>query len=407
MKQKDRGWTWYYLLVLAGIALIAVTSTACSPPKPKVRKSTRIRQAIESAESAALLAAQERPAANPLTPQVDYYLWQTSQWYLMEGMTMTTELCQDWVGFWQSDEVFLAARTPYTQPVVFRGAYSPTLILLDERGYPATQVLTIPLEYRPERLAFLESELPPAPGEHWLALGGVTSPTITCPSIPDLGSGEWEFLLDITYDFGGGQGVGEGNVLPQYYCYQGQAPPFFVTQLSRALGRDGAVTSYQGEGVTAVGPDHLTLLDDFDWALGGDLAGVVTPTLSITLSHHIGNWGHPLSPITFTLEYTSTLGDVWGIYSGTAEGADIPLVEISGPFRVDDWSRYFWLIAEVPSTTADGPYNLFVTATVTDTQGILPATASHSSLIWVGEWVAPPRGMPYRVYLPLVLRHFP
>lgn len=403
MKQKDRfGWIWYYFL--AGLALIAVTSTSCSPPKPVVKKSTETRQIKEAG---ALLAAQERPAANPLTPQADYYLWQTCQWYLMEGMTMTAESCQDWVDFWQSDEVFLAARTPYTQPVVFRGAYSPTLVLLDESGFPPTTVLTIPLEYRPERLAFLESELPPAPGEHWLALGGVTFPTITCPSIPDLGSGEWEFLLNINFDFGGGQGVGEGNVLPQYYCYQGQAPPFFVTQLSRALGRDGAVTSYQGEGVTAVGPDHLTLLDDFDWVLGGDLAGVVTPTLSITLSHHIGNRGHPLSPITFTLEYTSTLGDVWGIYSGTAAGPDIPLVEIGGPFRVDDWKRYFWLIAEVPSTTADGPYNLFVTATVTDTQTVSPATASHSSLIWVGGWVAPPRGMPYWVYLPLVLRHFP
>ncbi len=403
MKQKDRfGWIWYYFL--AGLALIAVTSTSCSPPKPAVKKSTETRQIKEAGAS---LAAQERPAANPLTPQADYYLWQTCQWYLMEGMTMTAESCQDWVDFWQSDEVFLAARTPYTQPVVFRGAYSPTLVLLDKSGFRATQVLTIPLEYRPERLAFLESELPPAPGEHWLALGGVTFPTITCPSIPDLGSGEWEFLLNINFDFGGGQGVGEGNVLPQYYCYQGQAPPFFVTQLSRALGRDGAVTSYQGEGVTAVGPDHLTLLDDPDWVLGGDLAGVVTPTLSITLSHHIGNRGHPLSPITFTLEYTSTLGDVWGIYSGTAAGPDIPLVEIGGPFRVDDWKRYFWLIAEVPSTTADGPYNLFVTATVTDTQTVSPATASHSSLIWVGEWVAPPRGMPYWVYLPLILRHFP
>ncbi|HSJ57365.1 MAG TPA: hypothetical protein VLC95_09305, partial [Anaerolineae bacterium] len=91
----------------------------------------------------------------------------------------------------------------------------------------------------------------------------------------------------------------------------------------------------------------------------------------------------------------------WGFYEGSASALDLD-APISQPFSVSGLA-YFWLVsAAVPTTTADGPYSIVLSATAVMT----PADARWASdLIWVGDWVAPPLPTTrYRTYLPIVAK---
>ena len=353
-----------------------------------------------------------RPASRAAAPAAGYYRWLVYEHYrTTEPMTVTSDLCQDWVDLLQSEQTFVGLRfpvlpptlsytEPYTLPLVI-GPAGSSLALLDERVSPATTVLTVPLEYRPEHHTFLENELPAAPGEHWLAMGVVTTPTIDCANVPTLG--KWTIDANLWLDFGGAADACKGCVLPLYYCYAGQEPPAPLA----ALGAVAGVTSYQGWGITCLGPDALYLESGATtppFTLGWTHTALITPTETISLSHYLYNSG--AVPVTVTLAYSSTPGLPWGVYSGTQEAPDLPLAPIIGPIRLEDtWPesvRYFWMIATVPDGTPSGAGTLVITATDVTSPAI---TASTRDLLWVGDWVAPP-GPPlwYRLYLPLMSR---
>ena len=336
--------------------------------------------------------------------QDDYTLWETTTWYGADGLTVTVDLCQDTVDVLQSDTAFVALRfpaqppplaytDPYTLPVSFRSDASPYLFLLDERAWPHTPVITTALEYKPQYLTFAENELPPAPGEHWLTLGAVISPTIDCAGLPELPAGEWEVQAQVWLDFGGVPDTCDGCVLPLYYCYKGQQLP---AQMSRALGIN--VTSYQGWDITCVGPHYLTLHDGRpDWELAGQGGAWITPTQTISFTHKIYNRTRPRTSLIVNLELSSTLDAGWAVYAD--EQGQTP---VTGPFRVDDSVRYFWLFGQVPADAADGPYSLIVTARTDDAP---PALQQASDLMWVGDWVSPPPGpFWFRIYLPVVVK---
>ncbi|MBU0491934.1 MAG: hypothetical protein KKA73_08890 [Chloroflexi bacterium] len=370
-------WLLLGLMVIALALCAAECQFAPYYDPPKTSQATT--QVVKS-------TSQGRAAAIRLD---DYYLWQTAVLYGVPDRTMTAELCQDDMNLLQSGRTFIALRVPVyssTLPVCFDDGYAPYLNLLDERAFPAVPVLTTSLEYKPQYLTFAENELPAAPGEHWLALGAVTSPAIDCAALPALPTDEWEFQTNVWLDFGGAHDAGRGATLPLYYCYEGQSPP----------GAD--TTSYQGWGITCLGPHYLTLRDGpDDWELAGQGMGWVTPTQTISFSHTIYNWTpYPHPPLTFTLEATSTLPAGWAFYAD--EQGQTPLVS---PIRVDDVLE-FWVFGQAPAGTAAGAYNLFVTARTDDA---LPAWQQAADLLWVGDWVAPP--LPpwwHRLYLPLVLR---
>lgn len=349
------------------------------------------------------------PAAAPraaAVPQDDYYLWETTQWYGADALTVTVDLCQDIVDALQPDTSFVALRfpvqpptlaytDPYTLPVSFRSDASPYLALLDERAWPATTVITTPLEYKPQYLTFAENELPTAPGEHWLTLGAVISPTIDCAGVPEIPGGEWEVQTQVWLDFGGVRDTCAGCTLPLYYCYEGQQSPF---QASRVLGND-VVTSYQGWGITCLGPQYLTLQPDGgEWELTGHGGAWITPTQTISFTHMIHNRTHT-RPITFTLEISSTLEAGWAVYAD--EQGQTP---VTGPFVVDASGggvRHFWLFGQVPADTAADPHSIIITARTDDAP---PTLQQVSDLMWAGDWVAPPGPFWFRIYLPRVVK---
>jgi hypothetical protein len=334
-------------------------------------------------------------------------LWEVSRWVDQPGITMTTDLCQDWFTLLQDDDAFLALRAPvsptaaltesYPLPIVFGGEYSNTLQLLSYS--PFGPVITVPVELRPERHTFLETELPSAPGEHWMALG-LISDTVTCPGY-DLAADGWSFLVQGYLDMTHQPDNCEGCVLLTYYCYEGQEAPL-VKAASRVLGASADVTSYQGWGITCVGPQAAPLLHEHAWHLGGASSAWVTPTMTITFHHHI-ELDPSSDPMTFTLDYTDTLGVGWSIYGGDWAGPDTgdpitPAVAVPS----GGW-QHLWMISDpVPGDTAAGAYTLVITATsvVSPTDSLWAVDA-----IWVGDWVAPPTtGYDRYVYLPLVVR---
>ena len=110
--------------------------------------------------------------------------------------------------------------------------------------------------------------------------------------------------------------------------------------------------------------------------------------------------------MTFTLDYTSTLGVAWQAYGGDWESPDLA-DPIDGPVLVTPGEYHrLWLISgPAPEGTDAGPYALTVTATSV----LSPADSRWATdIVWVGDWVAPPlppeAGQSYQTYLPLILR---
>lgn len=385
------------------------------------------RPAHVSSTASTWLPASPTQTAGPSTEADDYYVW-ALPFHFSDQEPLTTSRCQEWMDVLQSDSSFIALRFPdlpptstYTassdMPVVFHAAYFPTLRLVQKGTWPQpdTVVFTTSLDYKPAHFTFLENELPAAEHERWLALGVVSTPTVTCPAELALDSGEWEFVFDVWLDFGGAKDACLECVLPFYYCYEGQATPS-ATGLGRLMQDVGLTgTAYQSWNRTCLGPQPLRLVDwdapvdnmSPPFVLEGMNTAHVSPTQTISLSHYISNEG--FESVTVTLDYSSTLGLPWGIYSGTEEGPDFPLIEISQPLTLGAWSastRYLWMIAEVPTGT-QGAETLVLTATdvTSPTQ-----FAWASDLVWIGEWIAPPPSpfeQSHRIYLPLVLRQAP
>jgi hypothetical protein len=149
----------------------------------------------------------------------------------------------------------------------------------------------------------------------------------------------------------------------------------------------------------------LTILaEPPNFELHGTNVAHISPTQGITLSHWLANWGD--APVTVNLTYTSALNTPWQIVSGSKAGPELPLVPITGPIPLTPFSdpgdiRYIWLLAQTPPDTESTAYNLVLTATDVTSPALFVGT---TDLLWVGEWVAPPLGGEYRIYLPLVLR---
>ena len=325
------------------------------------------------------------------------------------GITLTTELCQEWVDKLQGDEFFLAARMPmattavtgsYRLPFVFGTPYSQTVFL---RQYsPFNRIVTATLEYRLDRLAFLDRKLPQAEGEHWAALGIAATEPISCPM--GLNAAGWAVEASILLDLHDQPDDCTGCTVQVYGCYEGQNSPL-ESQESRALAHSLGIESYQGQGITCLGPKPI-YLDYPGLSLeGAPLTAVITPTLPITMHERVYNATGDV--VTLTLGYTSSVSG-WQFYGGDWVTPDTnkPIIpgttEIVIPGQVPT-SSYIWAINNpVPADTPDGPHSLVITVTSTTSPTL---TIWDAITLWSGEWVAPPLpGGVRRVYMPLIAR---
>jgi hypothetical protein len=361
------------------------------------------------------MADDQTASRDNLALEEDYYLWEIGGWYFIDDQKMTPEFCQQWFDFWQSGNAYLALRFPelgatpaytdsYSLPAVFRGAYSPTVSLVDNSDHLFTKVITTPMTYRPEVFEFLANELPAVDGEHWIALDVPTTPKATCPGTLDIPAGDWTFYISFALDFGGLPESCEECVLPLYYCYESEGPALAHPLVTGVLGERGLEPAYQGLGTTCFGPQPIRLRDwsspdtpDTSFEFHDTNFDYITTTQTISFPHRLWNLG--MDPVTVSFDFTSTLGLPWVIYSGTVSGPTAPL---EGPLTLVEpyVTKRIWMVADVPDGT-QGMEALSIKATDVTSSTLSMQT---SDLLWIGEWVEPPGKPDYRLYLPLVVK---
>lgn len=341
--------------------------------------------------------------------------WAMNQWYDFEGITLTTELCQDFLSALAGDAFFLAVRTPVTPSVGGSIAYRPAFVMRDGKAptvmlkdyhlgtpLPMETVVTATLGYRPERAAAVREMLPPAAGQDWVTLGVAAGEPVSCPIGMDVAPGGWGVRVDYYLDLHDYPDNGEGEVLTSYACYEGQGNPFgfLGTQM---LQRVSGVSATSEAGITCFGPKPaiLTSNDAGRLELFGTFGAVVTPTATIEVMEEL--WNRSGSTLTATLSVSSTLGSDWEILRGEYDG---PTGDPLGPDAVVEVGPYFfeylWFRTTVPAGAAAGVHTMAITAT-----GASEAVSAYDTVpLWVGAWVPPSGGAggAYMTYIPVALR---
>jgi len=304
----------------------------------------------------------------------------------------------------QSDSFFLAARTPvtatasitgsYRLPFVFGSPYSQTLYLDDYSDpWGSPMIFTTTLEYRPERHTFLANALPSAAGERWAALGGASVEPAVCPQGLNVSAGDWGLRSDLWLDLSDQPNLCEGCEVNLYYCYEGQTPPSFS-----ALARPLAVPAYQGEGITCIGPQITTLVDESaapPLQMQGGGYHPVTPPATVSSHRILLTAGQ----VNVNLVYSSTLAVAWNMYEDNGSGGPDLSKPITPPILVNSFQE-IWLVADIPNGATAGLQTLNVTASLVDDP---TTTVTTSDILWIGDWVAPPTSQQF-VYLPLVIK---
>jgi hypothetical protein len=341
---------------------------------------------------------------------------QVQRWYWLEGITLTTETCQQMYDWLQSPSTFTAMRMPvsatsmsglsYELPVLFPVDSNPITTVIGARprmnvranGSPIAGIPDLPLEVRSERISFMENLLPSAPAEHWVALGVAPEPKITCPTGMSKASWEFNFAFSIHPD-------SPIAALPLYYCQDGQdAPPIGGLASALLVGQQGvkAVPSTQFEGITCLGPQEHSLATNPAIYVGNpNTVWNVFPQDEVRLMHYV--------VVTNTLAIrfsvsSGTAGFGWELYEGTVKTANFAKpVDVTIPYTASFGYSFFWLIGTVPTGTIPGSHNFTLRVEKADDSSVY---GSSTDMVWVGQWVPPPTpgGTKHYVHLPLVIR---
>ncbi|MDX9952980.1 MAG: hypothetical protein RBT75_02745 [Anaerolineae bacterium] len=365
---------------------------------------------LSGAEAAAALPL---PAATAGRTQATVDMWTVDQWFAREGVTVTTETCQQAVDLLQSDAAFIAVQVPEPPHTEYDSAllpiYGDAVLALDDLdgGLDLEAAAT----FRPEQFTFLANTLPQEEGKIWVALGVQQASALTCPVAAP--SGAWEIHTGLTLDLSFVPDNCAGCVLDVQVCYEAQELPGNAAQrfvmgraFDSALERlaeaapNASVQNYRDWGVTCAGPLPLQLVDNVNsdrWVLEGDSAQWITPTWTLTLPHQLTG-GDFSPPALIDLEFAAPIGTNWHWSNGVTTLT--PPVSFAGGWPPTN----IYLVGTIPAGTPAGLYTVNITAT----QHTTPADFRvGSDIIWVGEWSPPPEGGDpprFVIYLPLVLR---
>jgi hypothetical protein len=271
-------------------------------------------------------------------------------------------------------------------------------INLRASGKSVTDVVDLPLEVRSDRIAFMENQLPPATGEHWVALGVSRAPTITCPA--NLSKTYWEFNYVFPVN-----PAAPINTMPMYFCQDGQdPPPIGDLALDSLTGRNeaNAVPSAQMEGITCLGPQEHVLLQPVIYVGHPNTVWNVFPGDEIRLMHFVQVIG--LAPTIRFVINSDAGGFGWRLYEGDVNAPNLGKeVAIPVPYTALSTTMFFWMIGTVPTGASPGSHNFTFRVEKSDEPS---KYGSATDMVWIGEWVPPPTpgGAKHTIYLPLVLR---
>jgi hypothetical protein len=339
--------------------------------------------------------AEGRPSADASSQAVTAY--QVDKWRYMDDDVMTTAQCQDIFDMLQGGGAFAALRVPmvpsaqgasYQIPVISGPDASSRPMMDFTAGWEAVSgIPNLPLELLPDRMTYLENNLPSASGEAWIAMGVSSDTPVTCPA--DMNKTGWEFHFRYFLDL-----VGQAEELPAYYCYEGNTSPL-AAAAARMMAGAGAA-SVQAGGITCMGPQDQVLEPNASLELGnpGSLWNVLPPE-EIALEHYINL--DAVFPVNLSAS-SSLSGVTWTFYRGDNSAPNLTQ-PIANPWTPANSFEFFWLVGTLPAGTPAGSYAVTITAAKVGD----PSTSAHiTDLVWVGEWVPPNGTLP--VFLPFVMK---
>jgi hypothetical protein len=299
-----------------------------------------------------------------VTDPIAVPMWQEMRFIDTRGITMTTELCQDYVRNGQSTNQFLAWRVPvsttivpgqaYVLPLVFTPAISPTLSMY----WLGAREFTMPLELRWDAMQWAEAHLPAAAGAMWLALGVDRAQPLTCPDHLTLPADRWSFLLETTLDLSRLPDACDGCELTTYACYKTGASSTLLAALA-ATGVGLGQARVYGAGVACLGPDATTLLQGPGWFLNSaTLLTTISATQPITVRHWVENYTGVTQ--TRTLTHTSDLtGAAWRAYPSRPDNVGAPdlAAPLGAQIAVAPGGRNvagnnIWLLTDAPASAS-------------------------------------------------------
>jgi len=348
---------------------------------------------VDDVTGAAPLASAAAAASAAASAAGEYRWWQAEVTLAPAGaFPLDQTLCQEWAGFLQDPSFFVAVRFPESASPG-DGRSAPLPLVVPEPGYPVprvallapdmlpSEVFEAALELRPERLGAATAILPPAPGERWMTLGVAGTPPASCPEGL---AGAWEVRASLALDLGGTDDSCRECVLEQYYCYDGEQPPFFFGSAAPAPAGVTAASVVRAAGVTCVGPLPLRLAGDApEPPITIERAGLARTGANalVKIAHSLRAWLAPDETVDVTFATHSATGMPWALYRDAALTDKIEgPVTISGPAQFD-----FWASTRTPFGFR-GPESLTVTATAADPAG----SAWTTDHLWAGAWAAPP-----------------
>ena len=243
----------------------------------------------------------------------------------------------------------------------------------------------------------MTNALPAEEGRAWVALG-VPADAPACAAGLSAPENSWSFATDFALDLRTLPDGGEGSYVDAYACYEGGDQPF-ADAVTSALAKQAGVgvASYQGEGITCLGPQRVYFREYPDWRLDGTSVTAISTTEHIVLRHAVQKGGS--ADLSLDCAVDSTLDVEWSLYYGSQAEPDMEQ-PITVQILASGETTYFWLVsgavsAEVPA----GPNE--VRTTLTNAAPAEEQTAFDT--VWVGDWVAPP-GAVANPFLPLIMR---
>lgn len=307
------------------------------------------------------------PAADPVVK------WQVQNAVTNES-ALTSAACQSLLAGLQSGNTFTTLRLPladeiadetgYTLPVVFSGDSAPQMLLISGPVFAE-----LPLEVRMDATAWANINLPPAPGELWVALGVAQDADLTNACLFASGTSPITLVTDLQLDLSSRPAACEGCQVTSYFCYE-SAPA-------------GAQTA-EIDGYNCLGPGESTLAPLDDWAFEDySLMHTRQPGESAALHYWVFN--NDTAAHTFNISSTSSTltGANWSIHPALPGDPWTPDTSqtISGPFSVPAGGEFhIHILGTVPAGTASGSYDYRMTISGSD---VTPPQRNGSSLIFV------------------------
>ncbi len=272
--------------------------------------------------------------------------------------TINSTVCEELVAFGQSQNAFTAYRLPVADTIQTEQRYDlPVVIVPKDEAQPFAPYssfhllsgpldVVIPMEVRLDATGWANANLPSAPGELWVAVGGALDENVECPIFGDRDG--YSVRTNLFIDLNNRSDRCLNCSLPAYYCYKTLPAG---ADVAGGVGVTAAQPISYGE-YTCLGPSTTKLVNGNNWHFSSYTASLpLQRNADVHMHYYVQNYSS--SAQTFNLAASSTLSGVtWEVYQDEGKtqpvGAEIT-VPASGMFHLH-------IFGKVPADAVLGQY---------------------------------------------------